>query len=306
MKCQNCGATVPEDVIFCPYCGTKIKDINASQPKQEEKKDKNTNNNEEILKEMKCPNCGAPLNPLPGESIVVCSYCGTTIFLNPNGGWAKVKKHLILDIMVPNSEKALNILHDYMDSSILHRHRFEKSTILSTNLLYVPYWIVKASYIANFVYMKTEVQSFGGRTVVQEIPMPGMESGEVYIPIIGISNLKEFQPEDYEFTIIKAREIRESDVSGSVKLMNGDIKVDAIENNKNNYVINFVNRKIRKRYKKIQSISINPNVEEIFILHAPIWKFEIEFPGLMKKTNHKEVILMDGSNGMIMEKIKEE
>lgn len=39
MKCSNCGQLVPDDSVFCPYCGTSIPDISASnsssQPTEE-------------------------------------------------------------------------------------------------------------------------------------------------------------------------------------------------------------------------------------------------------------------------------
>ncbi|MGC8610231.1 MAG: zinc ribbon domain-containing protein [Thermoplasmata archaeon] len=298
MKCHSCGAEIPDNSIFCPYCGIKIKDI-------EVKNEQKNISEGEILKEMNCPRCGAPLNPLPGDSIVVCSYCGTTVFLNPNGAWEKIKRHLILDISIPEREKALERLKIYMDSSILNRHSFEKSTILSSELTYIPYWIIRATYISNFIYTKTETTSFRGNVYVQPIDVPGMESGELYVPVIARKDLSEFQPYDYEFNISKARQIKESDISSGVKLLNGDININDIENNKNNFVINYVISKIRKKYRTLKSISVQPNVEEIFILHAPIWKFELEIPGLLKKSMHKVTYLMDASNGIVMEKVSE-
>ncbi|OGI12194.1 hypothetical protein A3K64_02575 [Candidatus Micrarchaeota archaeon RBG_16_36_9] len=50
LKCEHCGATIPENVDYCPYCGFHINNITG----------------------WTCPNCGAS-NP---KNITTCKYCG--------------------------------------------------------------------------------------------------------------------------------------------------------------------------------------------------------------------------------------
>ncbi|MEM0127625.1 MAG: zinc ribbon domain-containing protein, partial [Thermoplasmatales archaeon] len=227
MYCRKCGAQIPDDSLFCPKCGAKQ---DASSGVQEgQGKDE-----EEILKEMKCPSCGAPLNPAQGEAMVVCSYCGTSISLG-SLGWSRVKKHFILDLKVALKEQAEEVSKQFLDSSIFHRHLFEKSTLSKAELSYVPYWVIDAGYSAQYKYKREQVNpggfvgvgiggrgGFGGPTVsMQTIIESGTDVDKVSYPVVAVENLNQYQPPDYVFNLSQKREISTKDLSGPVKLMNG-------------------------------------------------------------------------------------
>ena len=56
MKCGNCGATLPENTLFCSICGTKV------------------NNVQKINKKF-CPNCGIEIE----DNVTFCEECGTNL-----------------------------------------------------------------------------------------------------------------------------------------------------------------------------------------------------------------------------------
>lgn len=61
--CQNCGAEVASDTVFCPACGTKVDDNAAC------------NSGSDVSVGAKCPKCGASMKV--GASF--CTSCGNKV-----------------------------------------------------------------------------------------------------------------------------------------------------------------------------------------------------------------------------------
>ena len=93
---------------------------------------------------MKCPNCGAPINPKFGEMVITCEYCGSGVTLG-TGGWTSIQKQTMLPIKFGDKDPMMTKIHDLMDTGFLHRHLQEQSTLEEMNLSMVPYWIVPVS-----------------------------------------------------------------------------------------------------------------------------------------------------------------
>ncbi|MEM0245983.1 MAG: zinc ribbon domain-containing protein [Thermoplasmata archaeon] len=306
MYCRKCGAQIPDDSLYCPKCG-------APQFVQTEKVSTISSNQETVLKEMKCPNCGAPLNPTPGEAMVVCPYCGTSITLGTLG-WTQVHKHYILDIKVPLKDQAINIVKSYIDRSILHRHLFEKSELKNMQLSYVPYWIIDAGYSAQYKYKREEVQpggfagvSIGGRggiagpTVnLRTIIESGTDVGTVKYPVVAVENLNLYQPPDYIFNLTDVRDIiPQKDSSNPIKMLNGSMSLEKAKVEGKVRIQQWVLRKLQRKVHGFLSAEINVDIADIYLVHIPIWYVE-----LIHK-NEKIVLLLDAHSGLVMEEIKD-
>lgn len=309
MYCRKCGAKIPDDSLFCPVCGAPqtpvaeqtVSKVSTKQVQQGP-----------ILKEMKCPNCGAPLNPQPGEAMVVCQYCGTSITLSSEG-WTQVMKHYILDIKVQMKDQALNIARAYLDRSIIHRHLFEKSEVKTINLSYVPYWILDAGYTAQYKYKREEVQpggfvgvpigrggGFMGPTInMQTVVESGTDASTVKYPVIAVESLNIYQPPDYVFDLTEMRNITPRDISGSVKMLNGSMSEEKARVEGKIRITQWVIRRLQKRIHGFLSADVNVDIADIYLVHIPIWYIEFVHK------NNNLVLLIDGHNGQIMEEVKE-
>ncbi|MCL5680556.1 MAG: zinc ribbon domain-containing protein [Candidatus Thermoplasmatota archaeon] len=308
MFCRKCGSQIPDDSVFCPKCGAPQN--GGSQTSSQSPKPASDEN--EILKEMKCPNCGAPLSPQPGEAMVVCQYCGTSVTLS-TAGWSKVGKHFILDIKIAMKDNALAIAHQFLDRSILHRHLFEKSTVKTTELQYVPYWILDAGFVAQYRYKREEASpggfvgvplggrgGFGGPTVqFNTVVESGTDTSEVSYPVVAVDNLNKYQPPDYIFNLTNKRALTTSDTQGPVKLLNGSVSEEKGRMDGKIRITQWEIRRLQKRVHGFLSADVNVDIADTYLVHIPIWSILFE---------HKDkslFLLVDAHNGMVMEELKE-
>ncbi|MGC8663124.1 MAG: zinc ribbon domain-containing protein [Thermoplasmata archaeon] len=311
MYCRKCGAKIPDDSLFCPVCGAPQTPV-AEKTSSKSSTTVSNNSTGPILKEMKCPNCGAPLNPQPGEAMVVCPYCGTSITLGSEG-WTQVMKHFILDIKVQMKDQALSIARSYLDRSILHRHLFEKSEVKELNVSYVPYWIIDAGYSAQYKYKREEVQpggfvgmsmgrggGFMGPTMnMQTVIESGTDVGTVKYPVIAVESLNIYQPPDYVFNLSELRNIKPQDSSSSIKMLNGSMGEEKARVEGKVRIAQWEIRRLQKRVHGFLSADVNVDIAEIYLTHIPVWYIEFV---------HKDknlILLIDGHNSLVMEEVKD-
>jgi hypothetical protein len=260
---------------------------------------------------MKCPNCGAPLNPASGEAMVVCTYCGTSISLG-SLGWTKVDKHFILDIKVQMKDQAEQISKEFLDNSIFHRHLFEKSQLKKVELNYIPYWIMDAGYSAQYQYKREQVNpggfvavgmggrgGFGGPSInVQTIVESGSDVNEVHYPVIAIEDMNQYQPPDYVFNLSNKRPIEQNDLSGPIKLMNGSMGEEKARMEGKIRIQQWEIRRLQKSVRGFLSANVNVDIADMYLVHIPVWTLEFQ---------HKDetiFLLIDGHNARVMEESK--
>lgn len=308
MYCKKCGAQIPDDSDFCPKCGAPQKANPSQNASQGGGKPADQ---EEILKDMKCPNCGAPLSPAPGEAMVVCLYCGTSISLG-SLGWSKVDEHFILDIKVAMKDQAQQIAKSFLDNSLFHRHLFEKSKQKNIELTYVPYWIMDAGYSAQYKYKKEQVNpgmfvgagfggrgGFGGPTVnMQTVVETGTDVNTVNYPVIAAENLNQYQPPDYVFNISDKRPVNQSDVTGPIKLMNGSMGEEKVRMEGSIRIQQWEIRKLQRSIHGFLSADVKVDIADIFLVHIPVWTLEFQHK------NESMFLLIDAHNSRIMEESK--
>ena len=141
MFCVKCGLQLPDDAVFCVKCGAKQTGTNTSSQQD-------TTSTE--TKEVKCPNCSAPIAPKFGEMVVTCEYCGSSVSLE-NKGWKNVARHTMLPITIADQDQITARLHHMMDKGLLHRHLQESSKLEEIDISFVPYWIIPVTAKTNLI-----------------------------------------------------------------------------------------------------------------------------------------------------------
>lgn len=149
MYCTKCDTQLPDDVTFCMKCGAK-QQPQASQTPQTTQPAQTTSQTQDIVKEIKCPSCGAPIAPKFGEMVITCEYCGSSVTLE-NTGWKNIAKHTMLPITIIDKDDITERLRKMMDKGLLHRHLQETSTLEELNLTMIPYWIIPVTARTNLV-----------------------------------------------------------------------------------------------------------------------------------------------------------
>jgi hypothetical protein len=149
MYCTKCDTQLPDDATFCMKCGAK-QQPQASQTPQTTQPAQATGQTQDVVKEIKCPSCGAPIAPKFGEMVITCEYCGSSVTLE-NSGWKNIAKHTMLPITITDKDDITGRLRKMMDKGLLHRHLQETSTLEEINLTMVPYWIIPVTARTNLV-----------------------------------------------------------------------------------------------------------------------------------------------------------
>jgi len=141
MFCAKCSIQLPDDAVFCVKCGTKQTPVSAPSSQPEMDQD---------VKEIKCPNCSAPISPKFGEMVVTCEYCGSSVSLE-NKGWKNIARHTMLPITITDQDQITATLHHMMDKGLLHRHLQESSKLEELNISMIPYWIIPVTAKTNLI-----------------------------------------------------------------------------------------------------------------------------------------------------------
>ncbi|MFZ1076728.1 MAG: zinc ribbon domain-containing protein [Nitrosotalea sp.] len=150
MFCTKCDTQLPDDATFCMKCGAKQQPQTPQAPQTTQPAQVTTSQTQEMVKEIKCPSCGAPIAPKFGEMVITCEYCGSSVTLE-NSGWKNIAKHTMLPITITDKDDITSRLHKMMDKGLLHRHLQETSTLEELNLTMVPYWIIPVTARTNLV-----------------------------------------------------------------------------------------------------------------------------------------------------------
>lgn len=294
--CIKCGAELPDEALFCNMCGSPQPAV--KQEPIENKQQVSKPESPKILTEMKCPNCGAPMNPVPGEGMIVCQYCGSSITLG-SAGWSKIDKHYILDIKVPMQDQASAIARSFLDKSIFHRHLFEKSKLQKMTLSYIPYWILDSGYTAQYRYQEAESIPGNRGNQTYFVTKSGTDSGLVKFPLVAIESMNKYQPPEYIFNLNDKRDINARDLSGPIKMLNGNIGEEKAKVDGKIKLQQWESQKLKKKVHSLESVEINVEISDTYLVHIPVWYLEFE---------HKDkelVLLIDGHNAMVMEELKD-
>jgi len=94
----------------------------------------------EILKEVSCPHCGAPLKLDKGDVVFTCGYCGFTGLFDLSKAFTY--QHSMFLNQAP-IDKVDQLVRDWFGEGFLKPHDLKKKgKIVEKKLVYVPLWIV--------------------------------------------------------------------------------------------------------------------------------------------------------------------
>lgn len=167
MFCVKCGLQLPDDAVFCVKCGAKQATVTPNNTQQD--------TTSPDVKEVKCPNCSAPIVPKYGEMVVTCEYCGSSVSLE-NKGWKNVAKHTMLPVTIVDQDQITERLHHMMDKGLLHRHLQENSKLEELDISFIPYWIIPVTAKTNLI--ATDIAAQVG-SIAATAAMAGLMGGAI-------------------------------------------------------------------------------------------------------------------------------
>jgi Double zinc ribbon len=319
MFCIKCGLQLPNDAVYCVKCGVK------QTPVTTVKQDVSTE-----TKEVKCPNCAAPIMPKFGEMVITCEYCGSSVSLE-NKGWQNIAKHSMLPITISSKDQITARLHQMMDKGLLHRHLQESSTLEELDLSMIPYWIIPVTAKTNLIATDIAAEiggiaataamagmmggalgggsrrgGFGGGmmngmlfgTMMGGGGMMNSNATKVYMvdesyncPVIAVKSLTAYQPHGYEFSLDQKTDFDSKKIPKSIKILNGDINEDAAKNQAKNIVDQIQSQRVHAKYHMIRQMETQEEIASGELLHVPIWFAQYDHKG------KKIILIIDANSG---------
>jgi hypothetical protein len=266
---------------------------------------------------LKCPTCGAPLEPGMGDAVLTCQYCGATVSIG-GSGWKPVTQHSMLMPQLLDQDTALKVVKASMDAGFFHGHRFEDSQLVAAKFVYAPYWIVPSAATTRFSYQENapgggpvgtmSATSFIGNAMSRGrgnefVPMGGggynetrqdQMSENYQFPVVAVKGYNEYQPKSYQFNLQERQPFKKDAVPGGATILNGDVGEAEAQQAARAYVAEMQAEAVKKRHFNVSGLQSQVDVGEPELLHAPVWYFHLTHKG------KPAVLLVDANASRVM------
>ena len=237
----------------------------------------------DIVSEIRCKNCGAPLNLKPGELVSTCRYCGFTAVVGANTSF-QLEHSLILNNHNPGAIG--DVLQDWMGSGFMKPQDLaRKSRILSLELRYLPFWLIR---------MKASSAYEG---VLERIspPMPRKGTIEnVYDWLVLGRRGTQFPTRDYKVPVTGKIPFDFTKIDSQAKFLNSELSSAEAVQQARDEVDDHQRFLATQVIDRILSFSTDFNIETPTYIHAPLWFGQYEYKARTYNA------LIDGSSGVVL------
>ncbi len=237
----------------------------------------------QIVSEINCPNCGAPLNDTGGELVATCRYCGYTSVVGANTPF-QLEHSLILNNL--DSPRITQDLQEWMRSGFMKPGDLaKKSRITMLELRYLPFWLVPL----------TATSAYEG--VLERIAPPTQRKGTIqndYDWLVLGRKAAEFPTRDYKVPAEGKIPFDFTKVESQARFLNSELdSSEAIVHAKDEVEENqrFL---LKQEVDQVTKFDTTFNVEKPTYIHAPLWFIQYEYKG--KSYN----AIIDGSSGSVI------
>jgi hypothetical protein len=237
----------------------------------------------QIVSEIECPNCGAPLKLSPGEIVTTCRYCGYTSVVGANTPF-QLEHSLILNHL--DNARTIEDLHEWMRSGFMKPGDLaKKSRITMLELRYLPFWLVPLTATSTYEGMIERISPAA--------PRKGTIQNDYDWLVLGRKGA-EFPTRDYKVPAEGKIPFDFTKIESSAKFLNSEIdSTEAIQHAKDQVEENqrFL---LKQEIDQVTRFDTTFNLEKPTYLHAPLWFVEYEYKG----QNYSAII--DGSSGSMI------
>ena len=236
-----------------------------------------------IVKEIRCPHCGAPIKFNPGEIVATCQYCGYTVVIET--GEAFVFEHSMF-LNECDESKVEKLVKEWMNSGFLKpKDLAKKSKITEKNLFYIPFWLIPVEATTTY------------KGIFERISPPIVKEGKIekkYEWVVLARKASEFPTKEYDIPLKGKIPFDFRRIEPYAKVLNSEIdEREAIE---------IAKQQIEEHHKFLAEQEVDKIIEQktefefgdAVYLHAPIWIIKYEY----KRKNY--VIFLDGATGQVI------
>jgi len=237
----------------------------------------------DIVSEIECENCGAPLSINPGEIVSTCRYCGYTAVVGADQPF-QLEHSLILNNN--NAASIENALHDWMREGFMKPGDLaKKSKILTLELRYLPFWLVQVDATSNY------------EGVLERVSPPSPRKGVIdkdYDWLVLGRKGAQFPTREYSIPNTGKIPFDFKRIDSGANFLNSEMtSEEAIQRAK--YEVEANQRFLAKQeVDQITSFNTSFKVDRPTYIHAPVWFSTYEYKGRSYNA------LLDGSSGAVL------
>ena len=327
MFCPRCGTTLPDNARFCYSCGAQLGGLSGPPPPPGAPTafagggvmpPPPPSVAPTAPKDLKCPSCGAPLEPGMGDAVLTCQYCGATVSI-AGTGWKPVAQHSMLMPQLLAQDAALQVVKASMDAGFFHGHRFEDSQLVEAKFVFAPYWIVPSAATTRFTYQdafmpaSAPVGTMAAASLIGNMLSRGQGNafvptmtganaptrqdqvaGNFQFPVVAVKGYTQYQPKSYQFNLQARQPFKKANIPGGATVLNGDVGEAEAQQAARAYVAEMQAESVKKSHFNVSGVQSQVDVGEPELLHAPVWYFSL---------NHKgkpAVLLVDANASRVM------
>lgn len=236
-----------------------------------------------VVHEIRCANCGAPINFNPGEIVATCKYCGFTSVIET--GKAFTFEHSII-LNKYDSVQVEELVRNWMKGGFMKPGDLAKaSKIIEKKLVYLPFWIVPVSVRSRY------------KGVFERLSPPVVKEGRIekkYSWVVLARKAVRFPVRDYDVPLDGKVVFDFRKIEGFAKVLNSEVEeAEALE---------LARQQIERHQlflakqdvDKIIAIENDLSVEDAVYLHAPIWFISYTYKG------ERYNLILDGAIGTVI------
>ncbi|MDI6708598.1 MAG: hypothetical protein QME47_05905 [Candidatus Thermoplasmatota archaeon] len=232
----------------------------------------------EVVQQISCPSCGAPVKVVPGEIIITCEYCGSDMKLG--------EKFFLKHSIIPGrykSEDVVEIVKKWMGGGFYKPDDLAKRSIIkSVECVFLPFFIVHLEAL-------TRYSGFFTRTG-ENIPKNGELKKEYFWKVLGRRS-SEFPTKEYHIPLSGKTQFNLAHISKNAKFLNSEIDEKEAENIARQEVGMHQKYLLEDTIDLFSSLDTDCKIIDTELVHAPVWFIDYDY----KKHIYK--ILVDGASG---------
>ncbi len=236
-----------------------------------------------VVSEIKCRNCGAPLNLKSGELVATCRYCGYTAVVGADAPFQLEHSLIVNEFNVADITESLQ---NWMRSGFMKPGDLaKKSKILVLELRYLPFWVVplKASSAYEGVLER----------VSPPIPRKGTIENDYDWLVLG-RKASEFPTRDYSVPVEGKIPFDFTKVDPQGKFLNSEITSGEAAQHAKDEVEEHQRFLVKQEVDQVTEFSTDFKVDTPTYVHAPLWFAQFEYKGRSYNA------ILDGSSGAVL------
>jgi len=237
----------------------------------------------EILKEISCSHCGAPLSVKPGEILATCRYCGFTSVIE-TGKPFEFEHSLIVNRYA--DAQARDIVMSWMRGSFAApRDLASKAAIVESSLLYLPFWVIV-----------TEASSHC-KGIFERISPPVTTEWDIqnnYDWLVLARRGVDFPTRSYEIPLDAKIPYDFTKIEATAKVLNAELDAREATEIAQSEIRNLHEFLSKEKVDKVIDMTTEFDVKSTLYLHGPVWIVNYDY----RKQRYR--ILLDGATGEVI------